>query len=183
MLSGATGHVISYSETLWDGRSYVSHLLVRKHKLREARWLARSSDFRVKRSFTMTWCLWTQLAWSVISVSPEHKSERKNWKDEKKNLQKVVNTLQHESRDHLLNFCCWKWTLFCRIFKSSWGYQVWQPLPKIKYQTSKHLTAQEPSIFLGCNVCQNCAWHFQAWKCLSTILPFNPLSRALGLKD
>lgn len=128
------------------------------------------------------WLNWRGLSFlSVWSINLKGKIGRTK---KKKNLQKVVNTLQRECRDHLLNFCCWKWTLsFCRIFKSSWGYQVWQPLPKIKYQTSKHLTAQEPSVFLGCDVCQNCAWHFQAWKCLSTVLPFNPPSRALGLKD
>lgn len=34
-----------------------------------------------------------------------------------------------------------------RIFKSGWRYQMWQQLPKIKYQTGKHVTAQESSIF------------------------------------
>lgn len=107
------------------------------------------------------------------------KTGRTKKQNKTKQLQKVINTLHHESGDHLLNFNCWKWIFFfCRILKSCWGYQVWQQLPKIKYQTSKHLTAQESSIFLCCDFCQNCAWHFQAWKCLSTILPFNP---CLGL--
>lgn len=80
----------------------------------------------------------------------------------RKKLQKVVNTFQHESANHFLHFYCWKWILSsCRIFKSSWGHQVETQLPKIRSQTSKHLTAQESRVFLGWDFCQNCACQSQ----------------------
>ena len=78
----------------------------------------------VKGSFITTLRLQSKSALSAGSVSRKHKSPRKKLEGSTK-LRKVVNTLQHELTDQLLHFYCWKWILFfCRIFKSSWGYQV-----------------------------------------------------------
>lgn len=156
---------------------------MRKQRLRKGRWLAKTSDvIVVKCSFMTTLRLGSKLAESVVSISLKHKPLKgENWKEEK--LQEVVNTLQHESTDHLLNLYCWNeyYYSFAESSKAAENVKCGNNSQKIKYQTSKHLIGQESTIFLGPAVSwQNCLWYFQAWKCLSKFF-LSQVSRIEGL--
>lgn len=76
-------HVTSYSQPPLKTVTTISLFPVRKGRLTEARWLAKTPDLTVKCSFMTTLRLRSKLAQSVVSVSVEHKPQRKNWKEEK----------------------------------------------------------------------------------------------------
>lgn len=75
-------------------------------------------------------------------------TSRGKWEEERK--KKTPQSLSHTTWMHwpLMKLPMLDMNSFpYRIFKSGWRYQMWQQLPKIKYQTDKHVTAQESSIF------------------------------------